>query len=140
YSTTAGAALDVAAPGVLANDSDPANTPLTPVLVEAPLNGRLALNPDGSFSYTPNSGFVGTDHFTYEVFNGTYSSAPVTDTIVFSPATTPPPSQPPTVTPLQITGIQGIRLTNAITASFTDQDPARTPSSFTATLNWGDGT
>ena len=35
--------------------------------VTQPSNGSLALNTDGSFSYTPNSGFEGTDEFTYTV-------------------------------------------------------------------------
>ncbi len=30
-------------------------------------DGVVALNPDGSFTYTPNAGFVGTDSFTYRV-------------------------------------------------------------------------
>ncbi len=54
---------------VLTNDSDPDNdnltvntTPLTNVS-----NGTLTLNPDGTFDYTPNPDFYGTDSFTYEV-------------------------------------------------------------------------
>ena len=31
-------------------------------------HGRIILNPDGSFLYTPASGFIGTDHFGYTVF------------------------------------------------------------------------
>ena len=30
-----------------------------------PANGSLTLNADGTFTYTPNAGFVGTDSFTY---------------------------------------------------------------------------
>ena len=46
--------------GVLANDTDPnsADT-LTAVLVSGPTNGRLTLNSDGSFTYTPNANFNG---------------------------------------------------------------------------------
>jgi N-acetylneuraminic acid mutarotase len=57
--------LTVAAPGVLTNDSDPDNDPLTAVLVSTTSNGDLTLNLDGSFSYMPEAGFVGTDEFTY---------------------------------------------------------------------------
>jgi hypothetical protein len=35
------------------------------ILINRPVNGVLVLNPDGSFSYTPNTGFVGADSFTY---------------------------------------------------------------------------
>lgn len=36
-------------------------------MVAGPANGQLVLNPDGTFSYTPNSNFFGTDTFTYTV-------------------------------------------------------------------------
>ncbi|MBF2026304.1 MAG: tandem-95 repeat protein, partial [Oscillatoriales cyanobacterium C42_A2020_001] len=53
---------------VLTNDSDPdGNTPLTVSLVTGPSNGSLSLNPNGTFSYTPNTNFNGTDTFTYSV-------------------------------------------------------------------------
>ena len=56
--------------GVLNNDSDAnGNTTLslqtTPI--SGPTNGALSLNSDGSFTYTPNTGFVGSDSFTYRV-------------------------------------------------------------------------
>ncbi|MCC7510602.1 MAG: tandem-95 repeat protein [Planctomycetes bacterium] len=64
--------LNVAAPGVLGNDSDAhggapseSNTPLTAVLVADVTNGTLTLNSDGSFSYTPDPDFNGPDGFTY---------------------------------------------------------------------------
>ena len=53
-----------AARGTLANDS---GTPLTIVANTNPANGTLKLNGDGSFSYTPKTGFTGTDTFTYTV-------------------------------------------------------------------------
>jgi hypothetical protein len=70
YSISAGAMLVVPAPGVLANDGDLDGDPLTGVLAAGPSNGTLALNPDGSFGYTPNSGFSGTDSFTYRARDG----------------------------------------------------------------------
>lgn len=57
------------APGVLANDSDPDGDPLTvstsPVV--GPQHGTLTLFGDGSFFYSPNSSYNGTDSFTYRV-------------------------------------------------------------------------
>src|SRR5262249_17392766 len=57
--------LVVARPGVLSNDSDPASDPLTAQLVTTTTSGVLVLNPDGSFTYTPNLNFNGTDSFVY---------------------------------------------------------------------------
>ncbi len=62
--------LSVAAPGVLANDTDANGNPLSAVLVSGPANGVLALNADGSFTYTPNGNFNGADSFTYKAADG----------------------------------------------------------------------
>ncbi len=64
YSLNANTAFDEPAPGVLGNDPD--TSELTAVLVSGPSHAAsFKLNPDGSFSYTPGPGFVGTDSFTY---------------------------------------------------------------------------
>ncbi len=60
-------ALRRAAPGVLANDADPDDGPLTARLVSGPAKGTLTLKADGSFAYKPKRNFVGTDRFVYEV-------------------------------------------------------------------------
>jgi VCBS repeat-containing protein len=70
-----------AAGGLLANDSDAENDTLTAQVATQPTNGTLTLNADGSFTYTPNSGFVGTDTFTYQANDGTASSTAVTVSI-----------------------------------------------------------
>ena len=85
-STAEDTLLVVAAPGVLANDSDVENDPLTAVLVTGPSNGTLTptLNPDGSFTYTPNPNFSGTDSFTYQAVDslgGVSNTATVTITV-----------------------------------------------------------
>jgi hypothetical protein len=97
YNTPHAATLTVAAPGVLANDTDPLNSPLTAVLVSGPSNGTLTLNPDGSFSYAPDPGFTGNDSFTYEAKNAMNPSAPVTVTLKVGgqpPAVSPAPASP----------------------------------------------
>lgn len=43
--------------------------------------GKLTLNGDGSFTYTPNPGFVGTDTFVYYFTNGEQANGPFTATI-----------------------------------------------------------
>lgn len=60
----------VDAPGVLGNDNDLDGDVLSAVLVDSTTNGTLILNPDGSFIYTPNLGFTGTDTFTYRANDG----------------------------------------------------------------------
>ena len=70
-----------AANGVLANDTNADGGALSAVLVSTTGNGSLTLNADGSFSYTPNAGFCGTDSFTYTATDGHATSAPATVTI-----------------------------------------------------------
>jgi len=85
YTTNEDTPLVVAKPGVLGNDYDvDGNELLTSVLVSGPAHGTLTLNPDGSFTYTPNSKFYGTDTFTYRVFDGELYSNVATVTITVS--------------------------------------------------------
>ncbi|WP_301750354.1 tandem-95 repeat protein [uncultured Erythrobacter sp.] len=82
YTTAEDTVLNViAANGVLFNDNDIDNDPLTAVLVTGPANGSLTLNANGSLVYTPFLNFNGTDSFTYRPNDGTESGDPVTVTI-----------------------------------------------------------
>jgi hypothetical protein len=47
-------------------------------------NGNLTLNADGSFTYNPAAGFVGSDTFVYKVDNGFSQPSPATVTITVS--------------------------------------------------------
>lgn len=85
YTTPQGTALTIAAPGVLANDSDPDGNPLAATLVSGPANGTLALGANGGFTYTPTAGFSGTDAFTYKASDGSATSQ-ATATITVNPA------------------------------------------------------
>jgi large repetitive protein len=63
--TITGRAVTIA---VRSNDVDPNGHPLTlPTRLLSPANGNLVLNADGTFTYTPNTGFVGMDVFSYSV-------------------------------------------------------------------------
>ena len=84
FSTNEDTAISAAAPGVLANDSDPDSSPLTAIQVSGPSNGTLALNADGSFIYTPNANFNGVDSFTYKVNDGSADSSVATVTIALA--------------------------------------------------------
>lgn len=93
YSTTAGITLGLASPGVLANDTSPGGAALTAQLVSPTSNGGVSLSGNGSFTYTPNPGFTGTDAFTYRVNNGSALSnvASVTITVAAVPTIAQPP-------------------------------------------------
>ncbi|NIT02338.1 MAG: tandem-95 repeat protein [Candidatus Latescibacteria bacterium] len=64
-----------ASEGVLVNDTDADDDPLTSVLVSGPSNSAsFMLNPQGSFTYAPDANFNGSDMFTYRAFDGSDSS------------------------------------------------------------------
>ncbi|HVS36074.1 MAG TPA: Ig-like domain-containing protein, partial [Gemmataceae bacterium] len=90
YSVNENNTLTVQAPGVLANDTDPDNNPLSAVLVTKPAHGTLQFAADGSFVYTPTTYFYGTDSFTYEAFNGSTYSSPATVSITVNYVNQPP--------------------------------------------------
>jgi hypothetical protein len=71
---------------VLANDSDANGDPLTAILASGPANGSLSLNANGSFTYTPNAGFAGTDSFTYKANDNAVDSPAATVNIAVSAA------------------------------------------------------
>ena len=77
YFTFVNTTFNQAAPGVLGNDSPGT----TAILVDDVTDGTLTLNSNGSFSYTPNLGFVGTDAFTYKANDGATDSTVSTVTI-----------------------------------------------------------
>jgi hypothetical protein len=77
YSTPKNTPLVVAATGVRANDTGGTGTEV----VTAPANGTVTLNADGSFTYTPNTGFSGADTFQYRLTEGAVLSMVATVTI-----------------------------------------------------------
>src|SRR6185503_13259567 len=90
YSVNEDTALNVGAPGVLANDSDIDGDTLNPILVSGPTHGNLTLNANGSFNYTPSANFNGVDTFTYRASDGTTNSDIATVTITVVPVNDPP--------------------------------------------------
>ena len=69
---------------LLLNDSDTEGDPLTvnTTPVSGPGNGTLVLNSDGTFTYTPDADFNGTDSFTYEIADGNGGTSQAVVTIV----------------------------------------------------------
>jgi hypothetical protein len=103
FTTPHGVALTIAAPGVLANDTQDPDSPAASrrlrQILSGPSHGTLAAQAGGGFTYTPAAGFAGTDTFTYVADNGvwpgdavTVLSGPsneVTVTITVQPAAVP---------------------------------------------------
>ncbi|MBU1775847.1 MAG: tandem-95 repeat protein [Gammaproteobacteria bacterium] len=54
---------------------------LSPILIAAPLHGRLITNADNTISYVPELNYFGTDSFTYKVTDGSLDSNIVTVTL-----------------------------------------------------------
>lgn len=68
YVTSAG--LPVDSMDVRANDIDPDGGIISiPTIVSSVSYGTLQSNTDGTFTYLPNDGFIGTDSFTYRICN-----------------------------------------------------------------------
>jgi hypothetical protein len=86
YSVAEGGALNVAAAfGFLQNDADPEGGPVTATTITDNVdNGTLSAFANGSFNYTPNPGFVGTDSFVYRVRDDdqNFSEATVTINVI----------------------------------------------------------
>jgi hypothetical protein len=66
YTLLLGHALTGAA-SVLTNDTTGDSDTTTVSLVRGPVHGSVTLHDDGTFDYTPNSGFTGVDNFIYGV-------------------------------------------------------------------------
>jgi nitrite reductase (NO-forming)/hydroxylamine reductase len=89
YTATLNTTLNVPAPGVLGNDTDSDGNPLTAVLENSVLSGTLTLNSNGSFGYTPTTGFIGQDTFSYFAHDGTVQSD-VAATVTITVSAIPP--------------------------------------------------
>ena len=76
---------------VLANDTDPEGNPLSIAAFDSTSTqgGTVACVTNGSCTYTPPSGFTGTDTFTYSVSDGLSTSNTATVTIEVTPAGAP---------------------------------------------------
>jgi YVTN family beta-propeller protein/VCBS repeat-containing protein len=107
------------------SSSDSDGDPLTAVLVSDVGHGALTLNPDRTFSYTPNAHYNGPDSFTYKVNDGNRDSNTATVTIVVTPVNDAPVAGADAYstaedTVLAIPGVSGVL------ANDTDPDSATT--------------
>ena len=106
YSTPFNTPLVVAAPGVLGNDTNNGGGAMSAAVATSPSSGVLALNADGSFTYTPSAGFSGADSFTYRASN---LAGPGNIATVAIAVAAPVGPQPPTN--LRVTGMSGNTVT-----------------------------
>lgn len=79
--------------GVLANDINPNDDPVSAMLVGDAQFGELTLNADGSFVYTPNENHYGYDTFRYKMSDGTTESNTVTVHLYIGPRLVAKPDQ-----------------------------------------------
>ena len=70
---------------VLANDTDSDGDSLSLTILTDPANGTAVVDTDGTVLYTPDTGFVGTDTFTYTANDGPDDSDPATVTVFVIP-------------------------------------------------------
>jgi len=81
FTGTQNTTLVVAAPGVLANDTDAEADPLLVLDATDPPSGALVIQADGSFVFEPAAEFFGTVNFSYRASDGELNSQPASVTI-----------------------------------------------------------
>jgi len=94
--------------GVLNNDINPDDGALTAMLVDDVLAGSLVLNSNGSFAYTPEQDYYGSDAFSYRIYDGTSYSNTVIVQLTINPVNDSPVAEDQIVltrlnTPVEIT-------------------------------------
>ncbi|WP_299103569.1 Ig-like domain-containing protein, partial [uncultured Winogradskyella sp.] len=124
---------------VLTNDEDFEGDNQTVTANSNPTNGTVVMNPNGTYTYTPNPGFIGEDTFTYTICDDGNPQACDTATVYIevlsnggpeneAPIANADTSTTPVGTPIDI-----VVLTN-------DFDPDADPITITATTDPANGT
>jgi VCBS repeat-containing protein len=90
YTVAEDQTLNVPATGVLGNDSDPENQPLTAILITPPVHGTLNLSSNGAFTYQPAPNYFGPDSFVYAANDGRQNSANTSVTLTVTSVNDPP--------------------------------------------------
>ena len=70
--------LNVSAPGVLANDSEPNGFTISVASYTQPAHGSVTVNTTGAYIYQPTTNYNGSDSFTYTLTNGNARAATAT--------------------------------------------------------------
>ncbi|MBV8859879.1 MAG: HYR domain-containing protein [Acidobacteria bacterium] len=135
YNAALNTPLSVPAPGVLANDTGTPAPSAQPIAAgPTTQGGTVTLNADGSFNYTPPTGFQGADTFTYTATNGTTPNDTATVTINVDDApvvvSTSPVNGANSVAPNSNITVNFSEPVNATTASFSIECPTGSPQTF----------
>jgi|GEM_PF-6131431 len=97
--------------------TDPDGDTLSYQLVSGPSHGTLVFHNNGSYTYTPNGDYNGTDSFTYKANDGTADSQPATVNLTVTPVNDAPIATNETVTIQEDTALHG-----SVTATDVDGD------------------
>ncbi|MCA0982865.1 tandem-95 repeat protein [Halobacillus yeomjeoni] len=102
---------------VTATDSD--NDPLTYSKGSEPSNGTIEVKEDGTYTYTPDSDYTGTDNFTIEVSDGKGGAATSTVTIEIKE----PPNKVPTTEDYSDATFKNETISGKVEGADADGDP-----------------
>lgn len=106
-----------------------------------PAHGTITINPDGTFTYTPEPGFSGSDTFQFLLADGHGGFDIGQAVIVVATGQPPPITGPPVATDQTLAAVQGSTLNGQLVATDPDGDPltysltAKPPSFGTLTIN-----
>jgi VCBS repeat-containing protein len=87
-----------------------------------PAHGTITINPDGSFTYTPEPGFSGTDSFQFLLSDG-QGGFDIGQGVIVVETGPSPITGPPVATDQTFTAVQGTTLTDQLVATDPDGDP-----------------
>jgi gliding motility-associated-like protein len=101
--------------------TDPESGVLTTTAVSTPSHGTLTVNANGSYKYTPNNGYTGTDVFTYKVKDIQNAVSVISGTVTITiSGSANPNTAPVAVADTDITLLNQPVFTNVL---FNDSDP-----------------
>jgi uncharacterized repeat protein (TIGR01451 family) len=120
-------ALTLSPADLLSNDFDPDGDTLTVIASTPFIVGTSVVNPDGTGTYTPPAGFVGTVTATYTISDGNGGTDTATISIIVN-AVEPPPNNAPDAVDDVFTMEQGTSLTLSLVDILSnDSDPDGDP-------------
>jgi hypothetical protein len=76
--TFSGQPLTATTPGLLLRATDVDDSSISVVLIQGPSHGTVTIRPDGSFTYTPATGYFGSDSFRFAGSDGQTTGATMT--------------------------------------------------------------
>ncbi len=109
---------------VLANDSGLEDAPITIAISTTPSNGTVSVAQNGAITYTPNSGYSGSDTFAYHITDADGDASSTSVNVTITPETNPAPNQPPAISGFPtLAGVENQPYLFTPTASDMDGDP-----------------